>query len=357
MLKNTLLDVLPLGVWVLDAQLRVEAVNARIQEFFGIPVDELIGRDKRTLVENRIHTIFENGHEFRRRIIATYDENTYSENFLCHILPAENRKERWLEHFSQPIRRGEKITGRVEVYLDVTDRIKYEDELNWISTQFIQVQEREKARIASNLHNDVGQSVIALKFSLERLQDSLCVPGRDRHKELMTAMFSQVEQIAHDISRISNDLLPPELNSTGIQQTLSWMADAYHSLYGLEIDYQVLGVNDKHFAPELEIALFRFFQESLNNVVRHAHSPTALCLLTYSHPRIIAMVTDQGKGFDPHQVSPGAGLRILNQRIAELGGTITVQSEVGKGTRLRAVLPATPVEVPVRPVLGIGSRV
>ena len=72
MLKNTLLDVLPLGVWVLDAQLRVEAVNARIQEFFGIPVDELIGRDKRTLVENRIHTIFENGHEFRRRIIATH---------------------------------------------------------------------------------------------------------------------------------------------------------------------------------------------------------------------------------------------------------------------------------------------
>lgn len=353
----TLLDVLPIGVWVLDANLRVEAVNLRIQEFFGMPVRDLIGLDKRMLVETRVHTIFEDGAEFLRRIIATYDENTYSENFLCHVLPAPNRKERWLEHFSQPITRDGLITGRVEVYFDVTERIKYEEELNWISNQLIQVQELEKARIASNLHNDIGQSIIVLKLSLERLRESLCPIGQIQHQPMMDALSSQMTHIARDISRISNDLLPPELGASGIQQTLSWMASYYQSLYGLTVDYQVFGVNDKHFAPELEIALYRFFQESLNNVVKHAGCKRAQCTLTYSHPRIIAVVTDHGKGFDKDRIIMGAGLRIMQQRVAELGGSFTITSESGAGTRLRMVLPAAIADGPVRTMLGNPNRV
>ena len=353
----TLLDVLPVGVWVLDAELRVEAVNGRIQEFFGIPVHDLPGRDKRALVENLIHTIFEDGAEFRRRIIATYDENTYSENFLCHVLPAPGRKERWLEHFSQPITRDGVITGRVEVYFDVTERIKYEEELNWISNQLIQVQEQEKARIANNLHNDIGQSIIALKLSLERLQESLCPVGQVQHHPLMSALFAQMANISRDISHISNDLLPPELGASGIQQTLSWMASYYQSLYGLTVEYQVFGVNDKHFAPELEIALYRFFQESLNNVVKHAGCSKAQCTLTYSYPRIIAVVSDHGKGFDRDQIIAGAGLRIMQQRVAELGGSFSVTSEPDMGTRLRAVFPATITDGPMRTMLGNPNRV
>lgn len=354
---HNLLDLLPIGVWILDEKFRVEAVNLQIQEFFGISVQELIGQDKRPLVENRIHTIFENGEEFRRRLIATYDQNTYSENFLCHVTPAPGRKERWLEHFSQPLERDGRITGRVEVYFDVTERIKYEQELDWISHQFILVQEQEKARIANNLHNDIGQSVIALKLSLERLQNSLCPTGQTLHRPIMSLLFSQLEGIARDISQISNDLLPQELGATGIQETLTWMANYYQSLYGLKVDCQVFGVNDKHFAPDLEIALYRFFQEALNNVVKHAESATAQCVLTYSYPRIIAVVSDQGKGFDKDQITPGAGLRIIQHRVAELGGSLTITAAPGSGTRIRAVFPATIAEQPTRTMLGNPIRV
>jgi PAS domain S-box-containing protein len=204
------LEILPVGVWVLDEDLRVTAVNSRIQEFFGMPCAQFVGQDKRKLVTEQIYTIFENGDEFLRRILATYNQNTYAENFLVHVLPGEDRQERWLEHFSQPIKRDGAIVGRVEIYFDVTERIQFEQELNWISTQFIKVQEREKANIASNLHNQVGQSVIALKLALERLQTSLRETGNPEHTEQMNVIVSQVEGIARDISQISNDLLPPE---------------------------------------------------------------------------------------------------------------------------------------------------
>lgn len=339
-MAEALLDVLPVGVWILDSDLRVKAVNLGIQEFFGFPREEFIGQDKRKLVEERIHTIFENGDEFLRRIVATYNQNTYIENFLCHVLPGKNRRERWLEHFSQPIRRNGVIEGRVEIYFDVTDRIGYEEEINWISTQLIQVQEREKARIASNLHNEVGQSVVALKFALERLENSLCDEGRERYLPQIQGIGSQVESIARDISRISEDLLPPSLKSFGIQETLNWMASYYQSLYGIDLEYQVLGAEGKRFPSEVEIGLFRIFQEGLNNVVKHANTNSVQCKLIYSHPRIIALISDQGDGFDPVKNKLGAGLRIMQRRVAELGGTLTIRSQEGEGTHIRAVIPA-----------------
>lgn len=333
------LEILPVGVWVLDSDLHVTAVNNKIQEFFGMPCAPFIGQDKRKLVTEQIHSIFENGDEFLRRILATYNQNTYAENFLVHVLPGENRQERWLEHFSQPIRREGEIVGRVEIYFDVTERIQFEQELNWISTQFIKVQEREKANIASNLHNQVGQSVIALKIALERLQSSLRADGNAVYTQQMQAIVTQVEGIARDISQISNDLLPPELNTLGIQETLYWMKSYYQSIFGLTVDGQILGMHDKRFTPEVEIGLFRFFQEGLNNVIKHAGVNTVECKLIYSYPRIIAIVADRGVGFDSDKQTPGVGLRLMQRRIAELGGTLTIKSQKGEGTQIRAVIP------------------
>lgn len=333
------LEILPIGVWVLDEELRVMAVNSKIQEFFGMPREPFLGQDKRKLVTEKIHTIFEDGEEFLRRILATYNQNTYAENFLVHVLPGENRQERWLEHFSQPVTHDGAIVGRVEIYFDVTDRIQFEQELNWISTQFIKVQEREKANIAGNLHNQVGQSVIALKLALERFQSSLRECVTPMLTQQMDAIVSHVEGIAREISQISNDLLPPELNTFGIQETLNWMQSYYKSIFGLTIEGQILGINDKRFKPEVEIALFRFFQEGLNNVIKHAGVNSVEYKLIYSYPRIIAVVADHGVGFDPDKKKLGVGLRIMQRRIAELGGTLTIKSKENEGTQIRAVIP------------------
>jgi len=101
-----------------------------------------------------------------------------------------------------------------------------------------------------------------------------------------------------------------------------------------------LGAEGKRFPSEVEIGLFRIFQEGLNNVVKHANTTSVQCKLIYSHPRIIALISDQGDGFDPVKNKLGAGLRIMQRRVAELGGTLTIRSQEGEGTHIRAVIPA-----------------
>ncbi len=339
MLLNVL-DTLPVGVFILDSRFRVRRVNSKIEEFFAIPRAELLGQDKRRLVRERISAIMDGGSDFRQRVLATYDQNTYVENFVCHVLPGDCRQERWLEHYSQPVRKGDAIIGRAEVYFDVTERIQTDEEINWISTQFMQVQEREKARIASNLHNQVGQTVIALRFALENLHASLREREEMRfEQERLEQIIRRAEEVGREISHISSDLLPSTLKPFGIQETLSWMAGYYKSLYGITVDCQFLGLQDKRFAPEVEVVLFRIFQEGLNNVVKHAQTGLVQCKLIYSHPRIIVMIQDQGRGFDQGTHQLGAGLRIMQQRLAELGGTLKISSKVNCGTVLRAVIP------------------
>ncbi|MCZ7541523.1 MAG: PAS domain-containing protein [Anaerolineae bacterium] len=353
MLLNVL-DTLPVAVFILDSQFCVRRVNSRLEEFFGIPRTELLGQDKRRLVRERISPIMEGSANFRQRVLATYDSNTYVENFICHVLPGDNRQERWLEHYSQPVHRDGIVIGRAEVYCDVTERIQSEEELNWVSTQLMQVQEREKARIASNLHNQVGQSVIALRFALENLHASLCEREDLQHEqERLEQIIHRAEEVGREISHISSDLLPSTLKPFGIQETLRWMGGYYRSLYGITVDCQFLGLQNKRFAQEVEVVLFRIFQEGLNNVVKHAQTGLVQCKLIYSHPRIIVMIQDQGRGFDPAAHRLGAGLRIMQQRVAELGGTLKISSKVNCGTVIRAVIPDV---VPVSSTESPGER-
>lgn len=112
------------GIFVLDDAFRVVWLNASLERYFGIDRHEVIGRDKRQLIREKIRTRLEDPHYFQERVFATYRDNTYIEHFQCHILPGVGREERWLEHWSQPIEGGPYAGGRVEHYVDVTDRVR-----------------------------------------------------------------------------------------------------------------------------------------------------------------------------------------------------------------------------------------
>ncbi len=121
-LMNDALDTSSVGVFILNRELKVEWINKAAEDFFGLQREHVIGKDKRQLVASAIKNIFENPEEFMQKVYATYDNNTYVENFECHILPTENREERWLIHWSQPIKTGLYAGGRIEQYTDITAR-------------------------------------------------------------------------------------------------------------------------------------------------------------------------------------------------------------------------------------------
>ncbi|MEA1939641.1 MAG: PAS domain S-box protein [Candidatus Caldatribacteriota bacterium] len=126
--KN-ILDSSAVGIFILDSDFKVVWINNSTERYFGLQREKVIGKDKRNLIKKNIQHIFEDPDEFIRKVFATYDNNTYVENFECHVLPDGKRKERWLEHRSQPIKSGLYAGGRIEHYYDITERIQAEEQL------------------------------------------------------------------------------------------------------------------------------------------------------------------------------------------------------------------------------------
>jgi PAS domain S-box-containing protein len=128
-IAENVLDSSAAGIFVLDREFRVVWINKPLERFFGLERDEILGEDKRQLIREHIRFLFENPEDFSRKVLATYDDNTYLESFECHVLPDGDRQERWLEHRSQPIRSGLYAGGRIEHYYDITDRKRAEQAL------------------------------------------------------------------------------------------------------------------------------------------------------------------------------------------------------------------------------------
>jgi PAS domain S-box-containing protein len=123
------LDTSAVGMFILDSNFRVVWVNKALERYFGLQRKTTIGRDKRQLIREEIKYLFEDPEDFEKKVLAAYEDNTYIENFECHVLPRSGIKERWLEHWSQPISSGLYAGGRIEHYYDITERKKTEKKL------------------------------------------------------------------------------------------------------------------------------------------------------------------------------------------------------------------------------------
>ena len=129
-LINDVLDSSAVGICIVDAGYNVVWVNSALERYFGLSRSQIIGRDYRELVKNKIKNIFEDQEGFASKILASYQHNTYSERFECHVLQGPCRQQRWLEHRSMPIRSGLYTGGRIEHYYDITLQKHVEENLN-----------------------------------------------------------------------------------------------------------------------------------------------------------------------------------------------------------------------------------
>lgn len=130
------LDSADVGIVVLDTTLEIAWINETIERYFGINRTELIGQDKQRILDDKIAPTIAEPDEFAETVFATYKNNTYIEEFECHVTPGPNREERWLEHRSKPIESGRYAGGRIELYYDITERKRSKEALRKNQRQF-----------------------------------------------------------------------------------------------------------------------------------------------------------------------------------------------------------------------------
>ena len=364
-LTNDVLDSSAVGIFILDPDFKVVRVNNALESYFGLRREEVIGKDKRQLISKQIKHTFENPEEFAEKVLNTYDNNTYVENFECHVLTEGKRKERWLEHWSQPIQSGLYAGGRIEHYTDITRRKQMEQELQEKNEHLIAASQA-KTRFLTGMSHELRTPLNVIIGFSELMLDE--VPGtvNTEQRQCLDDILSSGHHLLNlinellDLSKIESGKMAFNLKSIALT---AMIASSYNTIMAiLTPKKQSLDVKIEEELPPVYVDGLRIKQVLLNlisNAAKFTHDGGKLtveavskgdwCQVSVIDSGIGIKKKHQKKIFEPfYQVDNllakpkngiGLGLAVNKQIIAKHGGQIWVESEYGKGSRFIFTLP------------------
>ena len=228
---------------------------------------------------------------------------------------------------------------------DITEQKRAEENQRILSARILQTLDEERRHTSQFLHDTTVQNLVALKMNLGR---ALRLAGTviPQLREVLAESVGLAEVSLQEVRTLSYLLFPPILDEAGLEPALRWYAKGFSSRSGIQTHADIpedLG----RFPRDVETAIFRIVQESLGNVHRHSGSLVAFIRLARSGSGVVLEIEDQGKGMaatpgaaDLGASTPGIGIAGMAERVRQLGGQFSISSELGKGTTIRATLPA-----------------
>lgn len=248
--------------------------------------------------------------------------------------------ERWFENRIFPSEDGisiyfQEITERKQAELQIA---LANQRLQALSASLLTIQEEERRQLARELHDELGQSLTALKITLQSLS---------LHPEIATlqkpvAMAVNIVDVALAQTRqMSLNLRPPQIDDLGLPTAIRWNLERQSALAGLKASFSTENVPEK--IPELlAISCYRIAQEALTNVLRHAHAGNVQVRLQHEGGKLQLEIQDDGVGFDSSQILRGiSSMGVLNmqERAVLAGGELDIESAPGSGCLVRATFP------------------
>jgi PAS domain S-box-containing protein len=212
--------------------------------------------------------------------------------------------------------------------------------LRQLTQRLLTFQEQERQRISRDLHDEMGQSLMALKMQLNAFK------RRARREPEAWEEFDQavdyINVIAEQIRAICQSLRPAALENLGLNEALRQLLLEFAQLHGLEISEDLADISDL-LSPEAQIAIYRLFQECLTNAVRHGQATRVAVRAHKNAGAVHFSCEDNGSGFDPSEDrsrgNSGLGLATMEERVRLLQGSLKIHSAKGQGTRIEVILP------------------
>jgi two-component system sensor histidine kinase UhpB len=256
--------------------------------------------------------------------------------------------EKWINIRARPRRlNGDAVLWDGLVFDDSQGRLaqleieRSREELRALSRHLQTVREEEKARIAREVHDELGSTLTALKMDLDILGEKLRdAPEPLRQKRV--AMDKLVEAAVAATRRIVTDLRPSILDDLGLSAALQWQASEFakHTDTSVHVD---AGTTNHQPSRDVALAVFRIFQETLTNVARHAKATDVWVNLGGTADALVLQIRDNGVGLGAEELGKPAshGIRGMRERAQQVGGDITVSSQPGAGTTVVISVPRT----------------
>jgi signal transduction histidine kinase len=228
------------------------------------------------------------------------------------------------------LRLVESFARRAAVAVDLSQRVA-RDALR----RAIEAQEAERRRLARELHDETGQALTSMLLGLAAVERA------DDENELRRGLGELRELVVgtlQDVRRLAVELRPKALDDFGLVPALRRLGQSISETGELEVQVEAL-LGDRRLAPEAETAIYRFVQEALTNVIRHASARHVSVLLNRKNDAVSVVIDDDGVGFDAATAHSGVGLLGMRERVELLDGRLTVESTPGTGTTLILDLP------------------
>jgi len=251
-----------------------------------------------------------------------------------------------VKQFSQELE--QKVTERTRELSRAKDDIAVKAErLRKLWDKTIRLQEEERARIARDMHDSIIQLITAARLELKATRVVAASGLPPLALEKMDALREILDEMERELRHAIYDLQPPMLDAVGLVPALQKHAVAFQALSGITCQMQFTGTPYR-LPPTTEITVFRLVEESLQNVLSHAHANKASVTLDFAPALLCVTVQDDGQGFDYEQrrkdgSGKGLGLLGMRERIKSLNGSMEVRSAPGQGTRLGFRLPLSKV--------------
>jgi signal transduction histidine kinase len=236
------------------------------------------------------------------------------------------------------------VVGTLSSGEDITERNCVERELQRLSGQLLRLQDEERRKIARDLHDSTGQSLIVLATTIAQLERTIPSNSRKLHS-LCCQCQEQIEQCTREIRTLSYLLHPPLLDETGLADAIRQFADGFTKRSGIRVNLKVTP-NFGRMSSEVELSLFKVVQESLTNVQRHSGNSQVMIRLVRRSEDMRIEVTDSGRGVSekrhvtngkiPFEV--GVGIPSMQERVKSIGGLLEFDCS-RHGTTLRVTIP------------------
>ena len=323
------------AIYVHDLAGNYTSINRAAERLSGYDREEILGHNFSEFIA-REH--IDQARDCLFAKLARSGETTYE----VEVLAKDGRRVP-IEVSSRAIYENGVMVGVQGTARDISERKQTQDTLRMFSRQLIEAQEDERRRIARDLHDQIGQTLTAVKMNLHTIQRLCFTPETaPRIKDNIDA----VDEALRLVRDLSVDLRPPLLDDLGLATALCWYVDRYSQRVGVATEIQIdLPNQNERFSRELETACFRIAQEALTNVVRHARATLVSLRLTRNETELEMEIKDDGVGFDPAALRRRAprvatlGLLGMQERAHATGGEVEIHSAVSKGTTIRFTAP------------------
>jgi PAS domain S-box-containing protein len=329
-----------------DPGMRIVWANWKVAELTKLPVEEIVGRHCWEVVYKRDDPCEDCPVILARdtgepRKMEKYSPNGLILNMRAYPIRGEDGRLLGVAEFASDITERKLAEDALQkAHAELESRVRERTEqLSSLTAELSLAEERERRRIATELHDQVGQNLIMSKIRLDSL--SLDLPAGDFEASL-DDIKKQITRALEDIRSLTVQLSPPLLYEVGFEAAVEWLGEEFEEKYGFQVEFQEDGKR-KSLDEETGVALYQMVRELLVNVAKHASAKKVGISVEKVSGRIRISVVDDGKGFDVlngmQRRKRGFGLFNIRQRIEHMGGKLEVESSIGEGARVTLVLP------------------